>query len=110
LAALGPIGMFISAAIIFAESGLFFGFFLPGDSLLLTCGLLAYQGVFNIWVLLILFPVAAIIGDNVGYWFGSKVGQPIFSRPESRFFKPQNLAKAKEFYEKYGPITLVLAR
>jgi membrane-associated protein len=110
LEALGPIGMFVCALIIFAESGLFFGFFLPGDSLLLTAGLLAYQGVFNIWVLLILFPAAAIIGDNVGYWFGSKVGPPIFSRPESRFFKPQNLAKAKEFYDKYGPITIVLAR
>lgn len=102
--------MFIAIAIIFAESGLFFGFFLPGDSLLLTAGLLAYKEVFNIWVLLIGFPLAAIIGDNVGYWFGHKVGPPIFSRPESRFFKPQNLAKAKEYYDKYGPMTIVLAR
>jgi membrane-associated protein len=107
---LGWVGMFVSMAIIFAESGLFFGFFLPGDSLLLTCGLLAYKGVFNIWVLLIGFPIVAILGDNVGYWFGSKVGPPIFSRPESRLFKPQNLAKAKGFYDKYGPITIVLAR
>lgn len=110
LEALGPLGMFISMAFIFAESGLFFGFFLPGDSLLLTCGLLAYKGVFNIWVLIIIFPLAAIIGDNVGYWFGSKVGPPIFSRPESRFFKPKNLAAAKEYFDRYGPITLVLAR
>jgi membrane-associated protein len=107
---LGWVGMFVSMAIIFAESGLFFGFFLPGDSLLLTCGLLAYQGVFNIWILLIGFPIVAILGDNVGYWFGAKVGPPIFSRPESRFFKPQNLAKARGFYDKYGPITIVLAR
>ena len=110
LEAFGPIGMFISIGIIFAESGLFFGFFLPGDSLLLTCGLLAFKGIFNIWILLIGFPIAAILGDNVGYWFGNKVGPPIFSRPESRFFKPQNLAKAKEFYDRYGPITIVLAR
>ncbi len=112
LEALGPLGVFISMAIIFAESGLFFGFFLPGDSLLLTCGLLAYKGIagFNIWLLVLGFPLMAILGDNVGYWFGNKVGPPIFSRPESRFFKPQNLAKAKEFYDRYGPITIVLAR
>lgn len=110
LQALGPLALFVSMAIIFAESGLFFGFFLPGDSLLLTCGLLAYKGFFNIWVLIIIFPIMAILGDNVGYWFGHKVGPPIFSRPESRLFKPQNLAKAHAFYEKYGPVTLVLAR
>jgi membrane-associated protein len=110
LEAFGPLGMLIAVAIIFAESGLFFGFFLPGDSLLLTCGLIAYKGIFNIWILIIAFPIAAILGDNVGYWFGHKVGPPIFSRPESRFFKPQNLAKAREYYDKYGPITIVLAR
>lgn len=110
LEGLGLLGMFLSWAIIFAESGLFFGFFLPGDSLLLTCGLLAQRGIFPLWALVIGFPVAAILGDNVGYWFGNKVGPPIFSRPESRFFKPQNLAKAKEFYDRYGPITIVLAR
>lgn len=109
---LGALGVVIAMAIIFAESGLFFGFFLPGDSLLLTCGLLAFKAIagFNLWVLIIGFPLMAILGDNVGYWFGNKVGPPIFSRPESRFFKPQNLAKAKEFYDRYGPITLVLAR
>ncbi len=112
LASLGWLGVVVASAIIFAESGLFFGFFLPGDSLLLTCGLLAYKGVpgFNIWLLVIVFPIAAILGDNVGYWFGNKVGPPIFSRPESRLFKPQNLAKAKEFYDKYGPVTIVIAR
>jgi membrane-associated protein len=113
LEALGPLGVVVAFFIIFAESGLFFGFFLPGDSLLLTCGLLAFKGVapgFNLGLLVIGFPIAAILGDNVGYWFGNKVGPPIFSRPESRFFKPQNLAKAKEFYDKYGPITIILAR
>jgi membrane-associated protein len=111
LEALGPTVALIAIwAIVFAESGLFFGFFLPGDSLLLTAGLLAYKGFLNIWILVPGIVIAAIIGDNVGYWFGKWVGPPIFSRPESRFFKPQNLAKAREFYDKYGPITLVLAR
>ncbi len=110
LADLGTLGIFISFAFIFAESGLFFGFFLPGDSLLLTCGLLAFKGIFPLWVLVIGFPIMAILGDNVGYWFGAKVGPPIFSRPESRLFKPQNLIKAREFYDQHGPITLVLAR
>ncbi|MBI4671439.1 MAG: VTT domain-containing protein [Chloroflexi bacterium] len=111
LEALGPtVALLVIWAIIFAESGLFFGFFLPGDSLLLTAGLLAYKGFLNLWILAPGVVVGAILGDNVGYWFGNKVGPPIFSRPESRFFKPQNLAKAHEFYVKYGPITLVLAR
>jgi len=98
------------AAIVFAESGLFFGFFLPGDSLLLTAGLLASRNVFNIWILIPLIFTAAVLGDNVGYWFGNKVGPPIFNRPNSRFFKRKNLLKAKEFYDKYGAITIVAAR
>lgn len=110
LEALGPIGIVVVWAIVFAESGLFFGFFLPGDSLLLTAGLLAYKSILSIWLLVPGVVIAAILGDNVGYWFGHKVGPPIFSRPESRFFKPQNLRKAKEFYDNYGPITIVLAR
>jgi membrane-associated protein len=108
---LGPtVAMLVVWAIVFAESGLFFGFFLPGDSLLLTTGLLAFTGFFNIWLITPGIVIAAIIGDNVGYWFGQWVGPPIFSRPESRLFKPQNLAKAREYYDKYGPITIVLAR
>ncbi len=110
LEALGPFGMFVVMAFVFAESGLFFGFFLPGDSLLLTAGLVAYKGIFNIWILLAGVAICAVLGDNVGYWFGNKVGPPIFSRPESRFFKPQNLQKARQFYDRYGPITIVLAR
>lgn len=99
-------------AIIFAESGLFFGFFFPGDSLLLTAGLFAYKHEAGI-DLLILIPVvfvAAVLGDNVGYWFGNKTGPMIFKREESRFFKPRNLQRAKAFYDRYGGITLVLAR
>lgn len=111
LETLGPtVAILVVWGIVFAESGLFFGFFLPGDSLLLTAGLLAFKGFLNIWLLVPGIGIAAILGDNVGYRFGQKVGPPIFSRPESRFFKPQNLAKAKEYYDKYGPITIVLAR
>ena len=76
-------GMF---AVVFLESGVFFGFFLPGASMLFTAGLLASQGFFNIWILIPLLTVAAILGDNVGYWFGAKVGVRLFLRPDSRFF------------------------
>jgi membrane-associated protein len=105
--AVGYLGLI---AIIFAESGLFFGFFLPGDSLLLTAGLLASHGDLNLWILLVTLAPAAILGDNVGYWFGKKVGPPIFSRENSLFFKRKNLLAAKVFYEKHGGKTIVLAR
>ncbi|TET52391.1 MAG: DedA family protein [Anaerolineales bacterium] len=98
------------AAIVFAESGLFFGFFLPGDSLLLTAGLLASRGTLDVRVLLPLLFVAAVLGDTVGYWFGAKAGPRIFTREKSLFFKPQNLLKAKAFYDKHGGKTITLAR
>ena len=104
------IGYLGIAAIVFAESGLFFGFFLPGDSLLLTTGLLASRDLLNITLLVPLIFTAAVLGDNVGYWFGYKVGPPIFDRPNSRVFKRKNLLKAKAFYEKYGAVTIVAAR
>ncbi|MBI3740222.1 MAG: DedA family protein [Chloroflexi bacterium] len=97
-------------AIVFAESGLFFGFFLPGDSLLLTAGLLASRAILNIFILVPGIFIAAVVGDNVGYWFGHKVGPPIFNREDSRFFKRKNLLKAKEFYDQYGGITVTAAR
>jgi membrane-associated protein len=102
-------------AIIFAESGLFFGFFLPGDSLLVTAGLLAAtlktgDVHLNLASLLIGIPIAAILGDQVGYWFGDKVGPALFSRPASRFFKPQHLERAHEFLERRGARVIVLAR
>jgi membrane-associated protein len=103
----GYIGLF---AIVFAESGLFFGFFLPGDSLLLTAGLLASQGKLEIAALLIILPVAAILGDNVGYWFGKKTGSRIFSRDESLLFRRKNLLTARSFYDKHGGKTIILAR
>lgn len=104
----GYVGLF---AIIFAESGLFFGFFLPGDSLLLTAGLLASNNEqLKLPVLLILLPVAAILGDNVGYWFGKKAGPAIFKREGSLLFRPKNLLAARAFYEKHGGKTIMLAR
>jgi membrane-associated protein len=96
--------------IIFAESGLFFGFFLPGDSLLLTAGLLAAHGNLRLWVLLLTLPLAAVLGDNVGYWFGKKTGPPIFSRENSLLFRRKNLLAAKAFYDRHGGKTIVLAR
>jgi membrane-associated protein len=102
-------------AIIFAESGLFFGFFLPGDSLLVTAGLLAATHEsskvhLNLAVLLVGIPIAAILGDQVGYWFGDKVGPSLFRRQESRFFKPAYLEQANEYIERRGPRMIVLAR
>lgn len=104
-------------AIVFAESGLFFGFFLPGDALLFTAGFLASGPsgfpeslhlplvplVLGIWI-------AAIVGDQVGYLFGQRVGPALFRRPDSRFFKQANVDKAHEFFEKHGPKAIVLAR
>ncbi len=104
---LGLIGV---TFIIFAESGLFFGFFLPGDSLLFTAGLFASQGYFNIVWLLVLAFVAAVVGDNVGYWFGKRIGPHLFKKERSFFFRPEYVEKTKIFYEKYGKKTVILAR
>ncbi|MBM4421988.1 MAG: DedA family protein [Chloroflexi bacterium] len=103
----GYVGLFL---IVFAESGLFFGFFLPGDSLLLTAGLLASRDILNIWVLLPLLFIAAVLGDNVGYWFGAKTGPRIFNRENSLLFRRKNLLAAKAFYDKHGGKTIILAR
>ncbi|MEU6365456.1 VTT domain-containing protein [Streptomyces sp. NPDC046931] len=98
--------------IVFAESGLLIGFFLPGDSLLFTCGLLitSKQMDFPLAGAIALICVAAILGDQAGYMFGKKVGPSLFNRPDSRLFKQENVTKAHEFFEKYGPKSLVLAR
>ena len=102
-------------AIIFAESGLFLGFFLPGDSLLVTAGILAstHKGSdvhLNLAALLIGIPIAAILGDQVGYWFGRRVGPSLFRRPESRFFKPEYLNRAHDYLEHRGARMIILAR
>jgi len=98
--------------IVFAESGLLIGFFLPGDSLLFTTGLLVTTGdlKYPLWLVCVLVALAAIIGDQVGYLFGRKVGPALFKRPDSRLFKQENVEKAHDFFEKYGPKSLVLAR
>lgn len=97
-------------AIVFAESGLFFGFFLPGDSLLFTAGLLASQGFLNPMILFLGVILAAILGDNVGYAFGKKVGPAIFTKDDSFFFNKKYLEQAHLFYEKHGNKTIILAR
>jgi membrane-associated protein len=104
---IGYAGLF---AIIFAESGLFFGFFFPGDSLLLTAGLLASRGILDIRILLPGLFLSAVAGDQVGYWFGAKTGPLIFNRENSLLFRRKNLLAAKSFYEKHGGKTVTLAR
>ena len=98
------------AMIVFSETGLLVGFFLPGDSLLITAGVFAAAGYFDITVLILLLIAAAVLGDATGYFIGRKGGQALYARGESRFFKRSHLLKMKEFYEQYGPITIVLAR
>src|SRR3989344_532173 len=103
----GYLGLFL---IVFAESGLFFGFFLPGDSLLFTAGFLASQGYFNVVTLAVGLFIAAVTGDSVGYWFGKKIGPKLFVKEDSFFFHKKNLIKAQSFYEKNGKKTIVIAR
>lgn len=103
----GYIGIF---SIIFAESGLLVGFFLPGDSLLFAAGFLASQGFLDIKLLTLLTFLAAVLGDSFGYAFGRRVGPRVFNREDSVFFHRDHLDKARGFYEKYGKKTIVLAR
>ena len=105
--AIGYIGVF---SIIFAESGLLLGFFLPGDSLLFTVGFLASQNYLNIWILTVGCFIAAVLGDNVGYAFGRRIGPRIFRREKSFFFNPENVAAARRFYATHGGKTIILAR
>lgn len=105
--AVGYVGIF---AIVFTETGLFFGFFLPGDSLLVTAGLVAQQGQLDIVTLLVVLSVAAIGGDAAGYWIGRRAGPRLFQRENSRLFKRGHLLAAEAFYRKHGGKTIVLAR
>lgn len=102
----GYVGLFI---MVFGESG-FFLFFLPGDSLLFTAGILASQGVFNIWTLLVIFALAAVLGDSAGYWVGKKAGSWLMSQKDKLFFKKKHLQAAQDFFDKHGGKALVLAR
>jgi membrane-associated protein len=97
-------------AIVFAETGLLIGFFLPGDSLLVTAGVFAAKGDLTLWILLVGLSVAAVSGDAVGYAIGRKAGETLYARPDSRFFKRKHLIAAHDFYEKYGGKTIILAR
>jgi membrane-associated protein len=105
--AFGTLGLL---GIVFAESGLLFGFFLPGDSLLFTAGLLASRGTLSLPLIMAGCAVAAIAGDQVGYVIGRRAGPAIFRRPESRFFHKRNVDRAKAYFDKTGPRTIILAR
>lgn len=105
--AAGYVGL---TAVVFAESGLLIGFFLPGDSLIFTAGFLASQGYLNVYLLAGLLFVAAVVGDNVGYTFGKRVGPRIFKREDSLFFHKDHVKRAEKFFAQYGAKTIVFAR
>jgi membrane-associated protein len=106
----GWLGYALLVGVVFAETGLLVGFFLPGDSLLFTIGVVAGAGQLNIVLINVLLMAAAIIGDGVGYWLGKRTGPAIFSRPDSRLFKQEYLRRTHEFYEKHGGKTIIYAR
>jgi membrane-associated protein len=103
-------GLTAMTFIVFAETGLLIGFFLPGDSLLVTAGVFAGTGQLNLLHLNVVLIAAAILGDTVGYWFGRKTGPALFKRPKSLLFNPEHLRRAHDFYEKHGGKTIILAR
>lgn len=107
IAGAGYVVLFI---VVFAETGLAAGFFLPGDSLLVVAGLFAARGDLNVFILLVSLFVAAVVGDAVGYYSGLKMGPRIFRREKSLLFRPSHLQKAQGFYEKYGGKTIIIAR
>jgi len=100
------------AAIVFAESGLLVGFFLPGDSLLFTTGFLIHSGILdvNIHVAVLIIFIAAVLGDSVGYTFGRKLGPRLFNKPDARLFKQEYIQQAQKFYEKHGGKAIIIAR
>ena len=103
-------GYILLVAIVFTETGLLVGLFLPGDSLLITAGLLAGAGILNIWWLNGLLIAAAIVGDSTGYAIGTRLGPRIFTREKSLLFNPKHVVRTQRFYEKYGSKTIVIAR
>lgn len=103
-------GYALLAAIVFTETGLFVGFFLPGDSLLITAGLVAATGALNIWWVNALLIVAAVVGDSVGYAIGARLGPALFTREKSLFFNPRHVERTRAFYARYGARTIVIAR
>lgn len=103
-------GLLVIAFIVFAESGLLFGFFFPGDTLLLLSGVLASQGKFNLALLLIVISTSATLGGQVGYYLGKKYGPKIFSKKDGVIFKQEYIQKSEKFYENHGGKTIMLAR
>lgn len=103
-------GTLLVCTVVFVETGMFVGFFLPGDSLLVTAGVFAGAGQLKLAMLLTLVTLSAIAGDQVGYFIGWKAGETLYSREDSRFFKKRHLQRAHEFYEHYGGKTIILAR
>jgi membrane-associated protein len=103
-------GYVVLFAIVFIETGLLVGFFLPGDSLLITAGIVAAAGGLNIWWLNVVLIVAAITGDSVGYAIGVRLGPRLFTRPQSLLFNPRHIERTRVFYERHGPKTIVIAR
>ncbi len=103
-------GYGLLVAIVFTETGLLVGFFLPGDSLLITAGLLAAAGALNIWWVDVVLIVAAVSGDSVGYAIGARIGPRLFTRPQSRFFNPRHVERTRRFYARHGAKTIVIAR
>jgi membrane-associated protein len=103
-------GTLLVCVIVFVETGFFVGFFLPGDSLLVTAGVFAAAGHLDLAELLVLGPLCAIIGDQIGYWIGRKAGQALYRREDSLVFRKRHLNSAHQFYEKYGGKTVILAR
>ncbi len=103
-------GLMALVAIVFAETGLLIGFFLPGDSLLVTAGLFAVSGHLELWSLFLFVSLAAIVGDAVGYFIGVRTGPRIFSREDSLLFHKKHLITTQEFYDRHGGMTIVLAR
>lgn len=109
---ISTVGVLGVAGIVFAESGLLIGFFLPGDSLLFTAGFLVHQSIihFDIHLLAVILFIAAALGDSTGYAFGRRAGRRLFNRKESIVFRQENLHRAEEFYEKHGAKTIIIAR
>lgn len=103
-------GILVVAGVIFAESGLMIGFFLPGDSLLFTAGFLASQGFVNVHLLALLCFIAAVLGDSVGYAVGNKIGPQLMKRPDGKIIKKRYIAEAEKFFEEHGKKTIILAR
>ena len=103
----GYLGLF---AIIFIETGLLAGFFLPGDTLLLTAGVVASSGKLELPLVILVCVLGSVGGDQLGYWIGKTFGSKVFSRPKSKLFDPENVVKARAFFDKYGMITIIVAR